>query len=51
MAKARTGEGSPADVRQDRAGAKKMGMTLKRFEKSAADRKADKARTAKGKRR
>lgn len=41
------GEGSPADIRQDRAGAKKAGMTLKAFERSAVDRKADKARMAK----
>jgi hypothetical protein len=45
------GEGSPADIRQDRAGAKKAGMTQKAFEKSAADRKADKARMAKKRKR
>jgi len=45
------GEGSPADIRQDRAGAKKAGMTQKAFEKSAVDRKADKARMAKKRKR
>jgi hypothetical protein len=44
-------EGSPADIRQDRAGAKKAGMTQKAFERSAADRKADKARMAKKRKR
>lgn len=44
------GEGSAADKRQDRAGAKKAGMSLKAYEGSAADRKADRARMGKKKR-
>lgn len=39
--KARKDEGSAADKRQDRAGAKKAGMSLKKYEGSAADKKAD----------
>ena len=46
------GENSPADRRQDRAGAKKAGMSMKRYEGSPADRKADaKRERGKGKRR
>jgi len=44
------GEGSKADMRQDRAGAKKAGVSLKRYEGSAADKKADAKRMGKGKR-
>ncbi len=44
------GEGSAADKRQDRAGAKAAGVPLKRYEGSAADRKADAKRVG-GKRR
>ena len=46
MAKSK-GEGSKADMRQDRAGAKKAGMSMKKYEGSAADRRADKARIGK----
>ena len=45
--KARKGENSPADRRQDRAGAKKAGMTAKRYEGSPADRRADAKREGK----
>ena len=41
------GEGSKADMRQDRAGAKKAGMSLKAYEGSAADKRADRARMGK----
>ncbi len=41
------GEGSAADMRQDRAGAKKAGMSLKKYEGSAADRAADRKRVGK----
>jgi hypothetical protein len=41
------GEGSKADMRQDKAGARKKGVSLKAYEGSAADRRADKARMAK----
>jgi hypothetical protein len=34
-------EGSKADIREDRRGAKKAGMTTKEYERSAADRKED----------
>lgn len=44
------GEESAADKRQDRAGAKKAGVSLKRYEGSAADRRAD-AKREEGKRR
>jgi hypothetical protein len=48
---ARYGENSAADRRQDKAGAKKAGKSLKAYEGSAADRKADAARMKrKGKR-
>lgn len=36
-------EGSKADEAKDRKGAKKAGMTMKQWEKSPADKKADKA--------
>lgn len=36
-------EGSKADMKQDRAEAKKRKMKVSRFEGSAADRKLDKA--------
>ena len=39
--KAGKGEGSAADKRQDRAGAKKAGMSLKKYEGSTLDKKAD----------
>lgn len=41
MAKAAKYEGSAADRAKDKAGAKKAGMTMKQWEKSAADKKAD----------
>ena len=44
------GEGSAADKRQDKAGARKAGVSLKAYEGSAADKRADKARMKKGKR-
>jgi len=34
-------EGSPADRRADKKGARRAGMTMKQWEKSAADKKAD----------
>jgi hypothetical protein len=34
-------EGSKADMRQDRVGAKKAGMSAKQYERSAQDRKED----------
>lgn len=46
-------EGSAADKRADKAGAKTRGMTLKAFEKSTADKGEDRAgqrRMRKGKR-
>jgi hypothetical protein len=43
MAKAAKFEGSKADKAQDRKGAKKAGMSLKAWERSAADKKADAA--------
>lgn len=36
-------EGSPADKRRDKKMAKKKGMSLKAYERSGADKKADKA--------
>ena len=42
------GERSAADIRQDRAGAKKAGVSREKYEGSAADRRADKARMKKG---
>ena len=36
-------EGSAADRRKDKAGARKAGKTMKQWEASAADRKADAA--------
>ena len=39
-------EGSKADRLQDRKGAKRAGMTLKQWEKSAADKKQDAAGAA-----
>ena len=52
---ARKYEGSAADERADRAGAKKAGMSLAKWEKSGADNKADakgqKAMAAKAKKR
>ena len=41
------GEGSAADKRQDAAGAKKAGVSLKKYEGSAADKRADRARVGK----
>ena len=43
MKKPRRYEGSPADEKKDRAGAKKAGMSMKDWEKSAADKRADAA--------
>jgi hypothetical protein len=42
MAKGRF-EGSPADKREDRKGAKKMGVSMKAYERSATDKRKDKA--------
>lgn len=42
MAKARY-EGSPTDKRQDKKLAKRKGMTLRAYERSGADKKADAA--------
>jgi hypothetical protein len=36
-------EGSPADRRADKKGAKRAGMTMKQWERSAADKKKDAA--------
>jgi hypothetical protein len=47
MARGRKFEGSPADMREDRAGAKRRGMTLKQYERSAADKREDKRGQAK----
>lgn len=41
MAKAAKYEGSPLDRRKDKAGAKKAGMSMRAWEKSDADKKAD----------
>lgn len=49
MAMKGKGEGSKADLKQDKAGAKKAGMSMKNYEKSAADKKADAKRGGKGK--
>lgn len=40
-AQLRAFENSPADKREDKKGAKRMGMTQKEYEGSAADRRAD----------
>jgi hypothetical protein len=40
-------EKSPADKKMDKAGAKKAGVSMKKFEGSKADNKADKAGLAK----
>jgi hypothetical protein len=37
------GEGSKADIREDKSQAKKRGMIMKAWEKSPADKKADAA--------
>lgn len=39
--KSRRGEGSASDKRQDRAEAKRRGISMKAVEKTAEDRKAD----------
>lgn len=36
-------EGSKADIREDKRNAKKSGMSMKKYEKSDMDKKADKA--------
>lgn len=41
------GEGSKADMAQDRADAKRAGKSLKAYEGSAADRRADAKRKGK----
>jgi hypothetical protein len=41
MAKARRFEGSKADQREDRKNSKRLGMSLKQYERSPQDRKAD----------
>lgn len=38
-------EGSAADKREDKAMAKKAGMTMRQWEKSAADKKHDRPRS------
>lgn len=40
--KPKFGEGSAADKKQDKKQAKKAGMSMKKWEKSPADKKADK---------
>lgn len=50
MAKGRY-EGSKADKADDKRQAKKRGVSLKAWEGSAADRKRDAARAAKGRKR
>lgn len=40
-------EGSKADIRRDKAGAKKRGMSMKAYEKTAEDRREDKKYQAK----
>lgn len=42
-------EGSKADKAADKKGAKKAGMTMKEWEKSAADKKMDKKMSGKKK--
>lgn len=42
MAK-RSYEGSPKDVRQDKAGARKLGVSLKSYERTGRDKAEDKA--------
>jgi hypothetical protein len=34
-------EGSPADIAEDKRGAKKLGMSMKQYERSARDRAED----------
>jgi hypothetical protein len=36
-------EGSPADIRKDKAGAKKLGISMKAYEKTPQDRAEDRA--------
>jgi hypothetical protein len=36
-------EGSPKDIKQDKAGARKLGVSLKAYEKTARDKAEDKA--------
>ena len=40
-------EGSPADIAEDKRGAKKLGMTAKQYERSARDKAEDKRGQAK----
>ena len=47
MAKARKYEGSAEDNAKDRKAAKKAGMSMKAWEKTAADKRMDKAAQAK----
>jgi len=44
-------EGSKADMRQDRAGAKRLGVSLKEYERTARDREEDRKGQAKLKKR
>jgi hypothetical protein len=41
--KSKSYEGSPKDIREDKAGAKKAGMSMKAYENTAKDRAQDKA--------
>lgn len=41
MARGKSYEGSAADKREDKRGAKKAGTSLKAYERSAADKKED----------
>ena len=43
-------EGSPADIREDKKLAKKHGMSMKNWEKSAMDKKHDRGTLKRGKR-
>ncbi|HEY1491976.1 MAG TPA: hypothetical protein VGF35_05075 [Steroidobacteraceae bacterium] len=43
MARLPAFEGSPKDVRQDKKGAKKLGVSLKGYERTARDKAEDRA--------
>ena len=47
MAKGKRYEGSPADKREDRAGARATGVTQKQYERTARDKAEDKRGQAK----
>lgn len=42
------GEGSKADIREDKMQAKKRGMSMKKWEKSPADKRMDKRGAKRG---